>query len=56
MRILGTEDRKTSEYMYEIIDQTLNKADTTKEMGRAIIYECILTICKIHPNGIWIKK
>ena len=42
---LGAEDQGASENMYEIITQTLKRADDTGiNIGYAIIYQCLKTI------------
>lgn len=49
---LARGDRKASEHMYQVVGATLQLADATKDSGRAIKYEAIITIAKIYPNGI----
>jgi AP-4 complex subunit epsilon-1 len=48
--ILGRADRDTSNGMYEILNDTLKKADAGINAGYAIIYECVKTIVQIYPN------
>eukprot|EP01125_Pyxidicula_operculata_P002378 TRINITY_DN12256_c0_g1_i1.p1 TRINITY_DN12256_c0_g1~~TRINITY_DN12256_c0_g1_i1.p1 ORF type:complete len:1205 (-),score=382.26 TRINITY_DN12256_c0_g1_i1:22-3636(-) len=50
---LGANDKKVSENMYEIISETLKRADNGINAGHAVVYECIITITKIYRhNGL----
>jgi len=48
--LLGKGDAATSSGMYEIVRETMNKADTGINAGYAISYECVKTIVSIYPN------
>jgi AP-4 complex subunit epsilon-1 len=48
--ILGRGDAQASAGMYEIVRETMKKADTGINAGYAIAYECIKTIVSIYPN------
>ena len=51
LSILGRDDQSYSENMYEIIGQCLRRADDTGiNIGYAIVYQCLKTICIIYPN------
>lgn len=48
---LGRDDQSASEGMYEILSQVLRRADDTGiNVGYAIVYQCLRTICLIYPN------
>ena len=46
---LGKDCRETSDYMYEIIRETMQRANSNSSAGHAIVYECIRTISTIYP-------
>lgn len=48
--ILGQADAVASSGMYEIILDTMKKADTGINAGYAIVYECVKCIVNIYPN------
>ncbi len=50
LAILGKADAQASSGMYEILGDTLRKADVGINAGYAIVYECIKTIVTIYPN------
>ena len=51
LSILGRDDQKSSENMYEILGQCMRRADDTGiNIGYAIVYQCLKTICTIYPN------
>ena len=52
LSILGRDDQASSEQMYEILGQCLRRADDTGiNIGYAIVYQCLKTICTIYPNS-----
>ena len=48
--VLCESDQKQSEQVYEVLDQTMKRADTGINAGYAIIYECVRTVARIYPN------
>jgi len=50
LSLLGQADASASSGMYEIIFDTMKKADIGINAGYAIVYECIKCITKIYPN------
>jgi AP-4 complex subunit epsilon-1 len=51
LALLGRDDQGNSENMYEILTQVLRRADDTGiNIGYAIVYQCVKTICTIYPN------
>jgi AP-4 complex subunit epsilon-1 len=50
LSLLGQGDAQSSSGMYEILFDTMKKADVGINAGYAIVYECIKCITKIYPN------
>ncbi|CAJ1938995.1 unnamed protein product [Cylindrotheca closterium] len=50
MGMLGQADAEASSGMYEILMDTMKKADVGINAGYAIVYECVKCITKIYPN------
>jgi AP-4 complex subunit epsilon-1 len=50
LSLLGQADANASSGMYEILLDTMKKADVGINAGYAIVYECIKCITKIYPN------
>jgi AP-4 complex subunit epsilon-1 len=50
LAILGQADAAASSGMYEILSETMRKADTGINAGYAIVYECVKCIVNIYPN------
>jgi AP-4 complex subunit epsilon-1 len=51
LSLLGQADAQASSGMYEILFDTMKKADVGINAGYAIVYECIKCITKIYPNA-----
>ncbi|KJE92386.1 epsilon-adaptin [Capsaspora owczarzaki ATCC 30864] len=47
---LGIDDQRNSEHMYEILSETLRRAEACSHAGYAVVYECMRTITSIYPN------
>lgn len=57
LALLGANDLKTSEHIYEILSMALKKADdTTNNIGFAITYQCVKTVSQIYPNQALLEK
>ena len=50
LALLGRADAQASSGMYEIVADTLKKADTGINAGYAVVYECVKCIVTIYPN------
>eukprot|EP01137_Pigoraptor_chileana_P031775 Opistho-2@20145 len=50
LAVLGADDPRTSEKMYEILAETLRRAEGGSHVGYAVVYECIQTITTIYPS------
>ena len=51
LSLLGKDDEKSSELMYEVVGQCLRSADKIGiNIGYATVYQCVKTICTIYPN------
>lgn len=56
---LGEGDKESSELMYELILDTLRRAEASGiqlAAANAVIYQCITAITKIVPNGVLLTK
>ena len=51
MGLLGRNDAAASSGMYEMLHETMKKADIGINAGYAIVYECVRTIVTIYPNA-----
>lgn len=49
--LLGRNDAAASSGIYEMLSETMKKADVGINAGYAIVYECIRTIVAIYPNA-----
>jgi AP-4 complex subunit epsilon-1 len=49
--LLGHNDAAASSGIYEMLSETMKKADVGINAGYAIVYECIRTIVAIYPNA-----
>lgn len=51
LAMLGQDDQKASEQMYEILSDVMRRADDTGvNAGYAIVYQCLKTITQVYPN------
>ncbi|CAL1595065.1 unnamed protein product [Knipowitschia caucasica] len=51
LSILGKNDKHSSEIMYEVLDESLKRAEINHNITYAILYECVKCIYTIYPNS-----
>lgn len=51
LRLLGKEDTESSDIMNDILAQVATNTDHTRNVGNAILYECVNTIMSIEAEG-----
>lgn len=56
LSILGKDNQHHSEYIYEILMETMKRADIGIHIGFAVLYQCLLTAFTIYPNPTVIAK
>ncbi|XP_035520863.1 AP-4 complex subunit epsilon-1 isoform X1 [Morone saxatilis] len=56
LSILGKNDQSTSEIMYEVLDESLRRAEMNHNITYAILYECVKCIYTIHPKSDLLEK
>lgn len=56
LSLLGREDQSTSELMYEVLDESLRRAEMNHNITYAILYECVKAIYTIHPKAELLEK
>ncbi|XP_030902024.1 AP-4 complex subunit epsilon-1 isoform X2 [Melopsittacus undulatus] len=56
LRLLGKDDPRTSELMYEVLDESLRRAEINHNITYAILSECVQTIYTIYPNSELLEK
>uniref|UniRef100_A0A1A7WDU6 AP-4 complex subunit epsilon n=1 Tax=Iconisemion striatum TaxID=60296 RepID=A0A1A7WDU6_9TELE len=56
LSLLGKNDQSTSEVMYEILDESLRRAEMNHNITYAILYECVKCIYTIHPKSELLEK
>ncbi|NXW91459.1 AP4E1 protein, partial [Alopecoenas beccarii] len=47
---------RTSELIYEVLDESLRRADINHNITYAILFECVQTIYTIHPKSELLEK
>jgi AP-4 complex subunit epsilon-1 len=48
---LGSNDKRASEAMYEVLGECMRRADTGTNIGYAVVYEVVKTITTIWPDA-----
>ncbi|XP_034391301.1 AP-4 complex subunit epsilon-1 isoform X2 [Cyclopterus lumpus] len=56
LAFLGKNDQSTSEIMYEVLDESLRRAEINHNITYAILYECVKCIYTIHPKSELLEK
>ncbi|KAJ8343558.1 hypothetical protein SKAU_G00308870 [Synaphobranchus kaupii] len=56
LALLGKEDQSVSELMYDVLDESLRRAEINHNITYAILYECVKTIYTIHPKSELLEK
>uniref|UniRef100_A0A6G1RLL4 AP-4 complex subunit epsilon n=1 Tax=Hypotaenidia okinawae TaxID=2861861 RepID=A0A6G1RLL4_9GRUI len=54
--LLGRDDPRTSELMYDVLDESLRRAEINHNITYAILFECVQTIYIIHPKSELLEK
>uniref|UniRef100_A0A3B3DPW4 Adaptor related protein complex 4 subunit epsilon 1 n=1 Tax=Oryzias melastigma TaxID=30732 RepID=A0A3B3DPW4_ORYME len=56
LSLLGKNDQRTSEVMYEVLDESLRRAEMNHNITYAILYECVKCVYTIHPKSELLEK
>uniref|UniRef100_A0A672TYJ0 Adaptor related protein complex 4 subunit epsilon 1 n=1 Tax=Strigops habroptila TaxID=2489341 RepID=A0A672TYJ0_STRHB len=56
LRLLGRDDPRMSELMYDVLDESLRRAEINHNITYAILSECVQTIYTIYPNSELLEK
>ncbi|KAM8860662.1 AP-4 complex subunit epsilon-1 [Synchiropus picturatus] len=56
LSLLGKHDQSTSEIMYDVLDESLRRAELNHNITYAILYECVKCIYTIHPKSELLEK
>ncbi|XP_070687362.1 AP-4 complex subunit epsilon-1 [Pempheris klunzingeri] len=56
LSLLGKNDQSTSEIMYDVLDESLRRAEMNHNITYAILYECVRCIYTIHPKSELLEK
>ncbi|KAF4792883.1 AP-4 complex subunit epsilon-1 [Turdus rufiventris] len=54
--LLGKDDPRTSELMYDVLDESLRRAEINHNITYAILFECVQTIYTICPKSELLEK
>ncbi|XP_010075398.1 PREDICTED: LOW QUALITY PROTEIN: AP-4 complex subunit epsilon-1, partial [Pterocles gutturalis] len=54
--LLGKDDPRTSELMYDVLDESLRRAEINHNITYAILFECVQTIYTIHSKSELLEK
>ncbi|XP_053321175.1 AP-4 complex subunit epsilon-1 [Spea bombifrons] len=56
LRHLGKDDLRSSELMYDVLDESLRRAEINHNITYAILFECVQTIYTIYPKSDLFEK
>ncbi|XP_003967796.2 AP-4 complex subunit epsilon-1 [Takifugu rubripes] len=56
LALLGKNDQSTSEIMYEVLDESLQRAEMNHNITYAILYECVKCIYTVYPKSELLEK
>ncbi|KAM4748999.1 AP-4 complex subunit epsilon-1 [Rhinophrynus dorsalis] len=56
LRLLGKDDPRTSELIYDVLDESLRRAEINHNITYAILFECVQTIYTIYPKSDLFEK
>ncbi|XP_038562187.1 AP-4 complex subunit epsilon-1 [Micropterus salmoides] len=56
LSLLGKNDQSTSEIMYEVLNESLRRAEMNHNITYAILYECVKCIYTINPKSELLEK
>ncbi|KAL2093414.1 hypothetical protein ACEWY4_010726 [Coilia grayii] len=56
LALLGKDDQSTSELMYDVLDESLRRAEINHNITYAILFECVKAIYTIHPRADLLEK
>ncbi|KAM6202876.1 AP-4 complex subunit epsilon-1 [Rhynchocyon petersi] len=54
--LLGKDDERTSELMYDVLDESLRRAELNHNVTYAILFECVHTVYSIYPKSELLEK
>ncbi|XP_056428284.1 AP-4 complex subunit epsilon-1 isoform X2 [Hyla sarda] len=56
LRLLGKDDPGTSQLLYDVLDESLRRAEINHNITYAILFECVQTIYTIYPKSDLFEK
>ncbi|KAE8617737.1 hypothetical protein XENTR_v10009187 [Xenopus tropicalis] len=56
LRLLGKDDPRASELIYDVLDESLRRAEINHNITYAILFECVQTIYTIYPKADLFEK
>ncbi|XP_006001978.1 AP-4 complex subunit epsilon-1 [Latimeria chalumnae] len=54
--LLGKDDQRTSELMYDVLDESIRRAEINHNITYAILFECVQTVYTIYPKVDLLEK